>query len=32
MNLKKQIAEIIFPTVNEKISDLENKYPKRSLP
>ncbi|XFA98121.1 glutamate--tRNA ligase [Candidatus Izemoplasma sp. B36] len=31
MNNKEKIANLIFPNVNETISDLENRYPKRNL-
>ena len=30
-NKKKEIAEIIFPSINEKIKDLEERYPLRDL-
>lgn len=31
MNLKQQIADLIFPEITESIADLEQKYPKRPL-
>ena len=32
MTKKEQIANLIFPNINQTIADLEKKYPKRNLP